>query len=267
MRIDGMARTVVPDHPQPPGHHGLLRDLDRPADVFAHLGPNWFASVMGTGIVATAAATLPIQWPGLHGFAAAIWVLCALWLITLTGAEVAHWARHRSAALGHARNPVMVQFYGAPPMALLTVGAVASASTRRGPFPSGTADCTEDFTELVGTVVGKRREPGRDCSSRTRIVAAADQTRRRIERDLHEIARAMHPAILPEGGLGPALRTLACRAAIAVALDVAAIARLPEPVEWRRITSPRRHSRLRPGTRTRRLPKSTRNSPAHAPGV
>jgi C4-dicarboxylate transporter/malic acid transport protein len=125
MSIDGMARTVGPAHPQPSGHHGLLRDLDRPADVFAHLGPNWFASVMGTGIVATAAATLPVQWPGLRGFAAAIWVLCALWLITLTGAEVAHWARHRSAALGHARNPVMVQFYGAPPMALLTVGAGA----------------------------------------------------------------------------------------------------------------------------------------------
>jgi C4-dicarboxylate transporter/malic acid transport protein len=125
MSIDGMARTVGPAHPQPSGHLGLLRDLDRPADVFAHLGPNWFASVMGTGIVATAAATLPVQWPGLRGFAAAIWVLCALWLITLTGAEAAHWARHRSAALGHARNPVMVQFYGAPPMALLTVGAGA----------------------------------------------------------------------------------------------------------------------------------------------
>ena len=78
---------------------------------------------MGTGIVATAAATLPVQWPGLHGFATAIWVLCALWLITLTGAEVVHWTRHRSTALGHARNPVMVQFYGAPPMARLTVGA------------------------------------------------------------------------------------------------------------------------------------------------
>ena len=36
-----------------------------------------------------------------------------------------HWARNREAAPGHARNPVMVQFYGAPPMALLTVGAGA----------------------------------------------------------------------------------------------------------------------------------------------
>ncbi len=30
-----------------------------------NFGPNWFASVMGTGIVATAGATLPIRVPGL----------------------------------------------------------------------------------------------------------------------------------------------------------------------------------------------------------
>jgi Voltage-dependent anion channel len=83
-----------------PGHHGVLRDLQRPVDVFAHLGPNWFASLMGTGIMATAAAALPVQWPGVRGFAAAAWVLRALWLVTLTGTEVAHWARHRIEALG-----------------------------------------------------------------------------------------------------------------------------------------------------------------------
>jgi signal transduction histidine kinase len=36
---------------------------------------------------------------------------------------------------------------------------------------------------------------------------------------------------LSDGGLGPALRTLARRAAIAVDLDVGTIARLPEPIE------------------------------------
>ena len=30
-------------------------------------GLNWFASVKGTGIVATAGATLPVHTPGLHG--------------------------------------------------------------------------------------------------------------------------------------------------------------------------------------------------------
>ena len=114
-----------PAGPGRPGRHGPLRDLERPADAFASLGPNWFASVMGTGIVAIAAATLPVQWPGLRGFATAIWVLAAGWLLVLAAAEIVHWTRHRQAALGHARNPVMVQFYGAPPMALLTVGAGA----------------------------------------------------------------------------------------------------------------------------------------------
>ena len=49
--------------------------------------------------------------------------------------------------------------------------------------------------------------------------------------DLREIARGIHPAILSEGGLRPALKTLARRAAIAVELDADAIGRLPQPVE------------------------------------
>jgi len=155
---------------------------------------------------------------------------------------------------------------------------VVTVLTRRGSFPSDTADRMADFTELVATAVGNAESRAELAASRTRIVAAADETRRRIERDLHdgtqqrlvsldlelrlaqsmvpaelpeletgigrvadelneavedlrEIARGIHPAILSEGGLGPALRTLARRAAIAVELDVAAIARLPEPIE------------------------------------
>jgi signal transduction histidine kinase len=156
-------------------------------------------------------------------------------------------------------------------------GAV-TAWTRQGPFPSGTADRMADFTELVATAVGNAESRAELAASRARIVAAADEARRRIERDLHdgtqqrlvslglelrlaqsmvpadlarleaeigrvadeltgavedlrEIARGIHPAILSEGGLGPALRTLARRAAIAVELDVPVLGRLPEPVE------------------------------------
>ena len=155
---------------------------------------------------------------------------------------------------------------------------VATALTRRGSFPSGTAERMADFTELVATAVGNAESRAELAASRARIVAATDQTRRRIERDLHdgtqqrlvslglelrraqsmvpaglaeleaeigrvadelngvvedlrEIARGIHPAILSEGGLGPALRTLARRTAIAVELDLAALGRLPEPVE------------------------------------
>jgi signal transduction histidine kinase len=115
-------------------------------------------------------------------------------------------------------------------------------------------------------------------TSRARIAAAADQTRRRIERDLHdgaqqrlanlilqarmahdavtldpeeltarldelatqanlamaelrELARGIHPAALANGGLRPALRTLARRSPVRVDLDVQVEGRLPEQVE------------------------------------
>lgn len=116
------------------------------------------------------------------------------------------------------------------------------------------------------------------AASRARIVTAADETRREIERDLHdgvqqrlvslvlarhameaalpaglpearaqlasladglacvlkelqEISRGIHPAILTEGGLPPALKNLARRSAVPVELDVRFATRLPEPVE------------------------------------
>jgi signal transduction histidine kinase len=49
--------------------------------------------------------------------------------------------------------------------------------------------------------------------------------------ELREISRGIHPAILSEGGLVPALRALARRATVPVELDVDLPHRLPEPVE------------------------------------
>jgi signal transduction histidine kinase len=49
--------------------------------------------------------------------------------------------------------------------------------------------------------------------------------------ELREIARGLHPAILADGGLRPALKTLARRAAVPVDLDIQVDRRLPEPVE------------------------------------
>lgn len=89
------------------------------------MGPNWFASVMGTGIVATAAASLPVHWPGLRGFAQGVWVLAAVLLVVLVITVGAHWLRHPTVARSHAHNPQMAHFYGAAPMAFLTVGAGA----------------------------------------------------------------------------------------------------------------------------------------------
>ncbi|MBX7433589.1 TDT family transporter [Mycobacterium sp. Y57] len=93
--------------------------------VLGYLGPNWFASVMGTGIVATAGASLPVHIPGLRTFALVVWVAATVWLVVLVGATGAHWVRNPVVARSHAHNPQMAHFYGAAPMALLTVGAGA----------------------------------------------------------------------------------------------------------------------------------------------
>ncbi|MCW2765199.1 MAG: Histidine kinase [Nocardioides sp.] len=49
--------------------------------------------------------------------------------------------------------------------------------------------------------------------------------------DLREISSGIHPAVLAEGGLGPALRTLARRSAVPVEVDVQPEMRFPEPIE------------------------------------
>jgi signal transduction histidine kinase len=49
--------------------------------------------------------------------------------------------------------------------------------------------------------------------------------------ELRELARGIHPAILAERGLPPALKALARRCTVPVELDVRAERRLPEPIE------------------------------------
>ena len=125
-----------PTEGRSPGR-GLLAALDDRRLALAAVGPNWFASVMGTSIVATAAARLPVRVPGLRPFA----------------------VRHPQRARAHLDNPVMAQFYGAPPMALLAFGA---ATLLAG-----------------GDLIGARAVPGptipscrfRDCSGATSAVA------------------------------------------------------------------------------------------------
>jgi C4-dicarboxylate transporter/malic acid transport protein len=108
----------------------LLEELDNPPRAAGRatareFGPNWFASVMGTGIVAVAGTQLPLHLPGLHVFATVVWGLASLLLIGLIAGWAVHWARYPAQARGYANNPVMAQFWGAPPMALMVVGAGA----------------------------------------------------------------------------------------------------------------------------------------------
>jgi signal transduction histidine kinase len=156
-------------------------------------------------------------------------------------------------------------------------GAIA-VGTEEGALPADTEQRILEFTDLVATAVANAQGRAELMASRARIVAASDEARRRIERDLHdgaeqrlvglgirlraaaaassdeggeirsqlvsvaaellgvidelrEMSRGIHPAILFEAGLRPALRALGRRSAIPVEIDVRADRRLPEPVE------------------------------------
>jgi PAS domain S-box-containing protein len=155
-------------------------------------------------------------------------------------------------------------------------GAMSVASYDE-PLPLDTEERLQKFTELVATAIANAESKSELAASRRRIVAASDDARRRIERDLHdgtqqrlvslalsvraaeasvtgdmddlradlagiasgladaakdlqEISRGIHPAILSDGGLAAALEALARRSTLPVAVE-ASDARLPEPIE------------------------------------
>ncbi|WP_328971209.1 TDT family transporter [Streptomyces sp. NBC_00239] len=87
-----------------------------------HLGPNWYASVMGTAIIANAGATLPFQFTGLRVACQIVWALSALALAVLLTARAGHWLHHRDQARAHLLDPAVAPFYGCLAMALLAVG-------------------------------------------------------------------------------------------------------------------------------------------------
>ncbi|WP_461297471.1 TDT family transporter [Streptomyces harbinensis] len=121
MAVHSPAPPAAPPVDRPPRR--LLPALDHPADALRNLGPNWFAAVMGTGIVGNAAITLPVGGQALRPAATAVWALATLLLLALLGAWTAHAVRHPDRARALAGHPVMGHFWGAPAMALLTVGA------------------------------------------------------------------------------------------------------------------------------------------------
>ncbi|MFH9710779.1 TDT family transporter [Streptomyces luteogriseus] len=90
-----------------------------------HLGPNWYATVMGTAVVATAGNAFAPHVPGLRGVFTAVWALSLALLVTLLGARAVHWSRHRDQARSHLLDPAAAPFYGCLAMALLAVGGGA----------------------------------------------------------------------------------------------------------------------------------------------
>jgi C4-dicarboxylate transporter/malic acid transport protein len=113
-------RDVPTEDDADPGLPVPVHDPLPTADVTKRqsFGPSWFAAVMGTGIVANAAVTLPRHVHGLRTAATVVWSAAALLLLVLT----AGYLRQRAVRL-HAVDPAQAQFFGAPAVALLTVGA------------------------------------------------------------------------------------------------------------------------------------------------
>ncbi|WP_405642146.1 TDT family transporter [Streptomyces sp. NBC_00019] len=105
----------------------LPRATARPPRAIAvrHLGPNWYAAVMGTAIVATAGAGLPVSVPGLRTALTSVWALSLALLVALLCARALHWTHHRDQARAHLLDPAMAPFYGCLSMALLAVGGGA----------------------------------------------------------------------------------------------------------------------------------------------
>jgi signal transduction histidine kinase len=68
-------------------------------------------------------------------------------------------------------------------------GVVVANSGGAQPLPPDTEDRLASFTDLVATAISNAQNLSDLTASRARIVATADQTRRRIERDLHDGAQ------------------------------------------------------------------------------
>jgi signal transduction histidine kinase len=68
-------------------------------------------------------------------------------------------------------------------------GAMIALSVVPESQPEGTEERMLHFTELVATAIANAESRAELTASRARVVAAADETRRRIERDLHDGAQ------------------------------------------------------------------------------
>ncbi|MEU8535821.1 TDT family transporter [Streptomyces parvulus] len=118
-----------------------------------HLGPNWYACVMGTAVVGGAGAALPGHIPGLRTVCTAIWALSLVLLAVLLVARSLHWLHHRDQARAHLLDPGAAPFYGCLSMALLAVGGGA-LTVGRDWTGTAAAVALDAVLFTAGTVVG-----------------------------------------------------------------------------------------------------------------
>ncbi|MGW3147688.1 MULTISPECIES: TDT family transporter [Streptomyces] len=118
-----------------------------------NLGPNWYASVMGTAVVGTAGAALPLHSGALRLACTVVWAVSGVLLLVLLGARALHWTHHRDQARAHLLDPATAPFYGCLSMALLAVGGGAMAVGRDW-IGIRAAVALDSVLFVAGTVVG-----------------------------------------------------------------------------------------------------------------
>ena len=88
------------------------------------------------------------------------------------------------------------------------VWGALTASTTDSPLPTGSEERLTPFAELVAAAIGNAENKAKLTASRARVVATADETRRRLQRDVHDGAqqRLVHTIIalkLAQDALSP----------------------------------------------------------------
>jgi signal transduction histidine kinase len=89
----------------------------------------------------------------------------------------------------------------------------------------------QQLVALAMTLRAARSRVERDPAATAELLDAAGEALGTALRELRELARGIHPAVLSDRGLGPALDALAQRIPLPVEIVAAPAGRLPEPVE------------------------------------
>ncbi|MEV7174973.1 TDT family transporter [Streptomyces sp. NPDC093224] len=137
----------------------LVRPVTEPAPTahkapaLRHFGPNWYAPVMGTAIIANAGATLPYQLPGQRVACQLVWALSALALAAVLTARAGHWIHHSDQARAHLLDPAVAPFYGCLAMALLAVGG-GTLIVGKDLIGTDAAVAVDAVLYTAGTVIG-----------------------------------------------------------------------------------------------------------------
>ncbi|HEX8103964.1 MAG TPA: GAF domain-containing protein, partial [Solirubrobacteraceae bacterium] len=88
-----------------------------------------------------------------------------------------------------AREYRLAAAVGAPILVEGEVWGVMAASSSTGPLPSDAEERLGQFAELVGAAIANTESHAQLAASRARVIAASDETRRRLQRDLHDGAQ------------------------------------------------------------------------------